>query len=176
VHIDAALRHEGFEARDGVAEGAALALDDVFEALLPVALEEGRPFERPELGPYAHLLEVVEHRFGEVRVRAIPVVFAVVEALGTCCLGWKSPSLDRIIGRGRRLPVVFEDVGNDAAGELGLAERQRLVDGLAVDGKVRRAPYPLVVPWRARVPLVSEVEPEGALADDWLEGEPFGAR
>src|SRR5262245_29540135 len=62
VHIGAALRHEGFEARGGVAEGGARALDDVFEALLPIALEEGCPFERPELGPDAHVLEVVEYR------------------------------------------------------------------------------------------------------------------
>ena len=50
VGIGAALHHERLQARGGVAEGAAGALDDVLVALLRVALEESRPLQRPQLG------------------------------------------------------------------------------------------------------------------------------
>src|SRR5215831_13065968 len=36
------------------------------------------------------------------------------------------------------------------------------------------APHPLVVPWRGRIPLVSEVDPECALAASRLVGESLG--
>ena len=58
---------------------------------------------------------------------------------------------------------------------LRVAERQRLVDGLAVDGQARRQPHALVVPWRLRVPLVGEVDPERRRDDGGLEGEPLRA-
>src|SRR5713226_9511132 len=129
VDIGASLDDESFKPGGGVAERAALALDEVLEALLRIALEEGRPLERPELGPDADLLDVVEHGLGQAGVRAVAVEFAGVEALRVARFGQQSPGLRRIVWRGRRLPVVFEDVRNDAAGELGLAERQSLVDG-----------------------------------------------
>ena len=62
------------------------------------------------------------------------------------------------------LPVILE-----------MAERQSLVDALAVDGQAGGEPHPLVVPWRLRVPLVGEVEPEWCLDDGRLQAEPLGA-
>src|SRR5712691_4581883 len=140
VDIGASLDDESLKPGGGVAERAALTLDEILEALLRIAFEEGRPLERPELGPDADLLDVVEHGLGQAGVRAVAVEFAGVEALRVARFGQQSPGLRRIVCRGRRLPVVFEDVRNDAAGELGLAERQSLVDGVAVDGEARRAP------------------------------------
>src|ERR1043166_2599827 len=68
VYISTAFCHEGLEASRRVAEQTALALDEIPEALLGVALEEGRPLERPQLAADTHLLEVVEHGFGEAGV------------------------------------------------------------------------------------------------------------
>jgi len=71
---------------------------------------------------------------------------------------------------GRAVPQTLGEPWARSAGELGVAEHLRLIDGLAVDCEARRAPYPLVVPWRARVPLVGEVEPVGAIADELAGG------
>src|SRR5262249_50763903 len=57
VDVGAALRHESFKTRGGVAEQAALALDEILERLLRVALEEGCPLERPQLAANAYFLE-----------------------------------------------------------------------------------------------------------------------
>src|SRR5262249_36849907 len=157
---------ERIKARGSVTKRATPDLDDVLEALLSIRLDEGGPLERPEFAADAHLLEVVEHGFGEAGIRAVAVIFAGVEALRVARLDQQSLGLDRIVGRSWQLPVVFENVRNDAASKLGLAERQSLIDGVAVDSDIRGAPHPLVMPRRLRVPLVGEVEPEGGLADD----------
>ena len=138
------------------------ALDDVLEALLRVALEEGGALERPQLGADADRLKVVDHRLGDVGVRGVAVVLAGVEAVGMTRLGQQLLGLGRIVHRSRRLPVIFESFRDDAAGHPGMAERQRLVDGLAVDRQAGRLPHALIMPRRFRVPLIGEVEPEWA--------------
>ena len=90
-------------------------------------------------------------------------------------LGQELLGLGRIVDGGRRLPVEVEGVGNDTSGDPGEAKGQCLVDGLVIDGQAGGEPHALVMPWRFRIPLVGEVEPECRLDDGRLEGEPLGA-
>src|SRR5262249_40877950 len=175
VDVRASLDHESLKTGSGVAEGTAAPLNEVLVALLRVSLEESRPLERSELRVNAHCLEVVEHGLGKVRVRGVAVVLAGVEAIRVTSVCQQLSGLGRIVYWGRRLPIVFEAVRDDAAGKLGVAKRQCLVDGLAVDGQAGRESHPLVVPWRLRVPLVGEIEPLRARGVYRLEGEPLGA-
>ena len=65
-----------------------------------------------------------------------------------------------------RLPEGFVTVRHDrVAGDLGIAERQRVIGAFAVDRPARSAPHPFVMPRRFRVPLVREIETEDALHD-----------
>jgi hypothetical protein len=48
-------------------------------SLLRVALEESCPLERPELGPNAHLLKVVEHGLGFLPLTPSATIFLLVE-------------------------------------------------------------------------------------------------
>ena len=91
-------------------------------------------------------------------------------------LGEQFFGLRRIVSRFLRLPIIFEDVGHErVAGQPRIAERQRLVDALAVDREAGGLAYPLVMPRRFRVPLLGESEPEGALDHRRLEAEPGSA-
>ena len=66
----------------------------------------------------------------------------------------------RIVRRRRRLPVEFEILRENAARQARIAERQRLVHRLEVQGEIGRLAHPPIVPRRLRIPLFREVEPE----------------
>ena len=67
-------------------------------------------------------------------------------------------------GLGRRLPEKVVAVRHDrVAGDLGVAERQRIVGALPVDRQAGGAPHPRVMPRRFWVPLVGEINAEDAL-------------
>src|SRR6185437_11935190 len=68
-------------------------------------------------------------------------------------------------------PIHVEAFRNDAAGDLGEAERQRLVDAVAIDRKARGPAHPLVMPWRLLIPLIDEGKPERRGNDDRLQRE-----
>jgi hypothetical protein len=55
--------------------------------------------------------------------------------------------LRRIVNRGRRLPIIGEGVGDDAVGDLAVAEEQRLVHAIAIDRQIGGLPHPQIVPW-----------------------------
>jgi hypothetical protein len=71
----------------------------------------------------------------------------------------------------KSLPGV-EHIRDDAVGELGKPESERLVDGVAVDREVGGPTDALVMPRRCRVPLLGEIEPERAWRVDRLERQP----
>jgi len=52
-------------------------------------------------------------------------MLAGVETIGIARLGEELLGLGRIVDRLRRLPEIFEGVGDDAAGDLRIAERNR---------------------------------------------------
>src|SRR5215472_7801966 len=172
IDIGAALDDKGLQPGRGVAERAAAAEDQVFELLVRIGLNNGRPFERPELEPDPHRLEIVEHRLGDIRIGRVAVELAAVEAVEMPRLGQQVFGLDRIVNRQRRLPEEVEREGDDAAGDLRVAERDRFVHALAVDRQASGAAHALVVPWRFRVPLVGEIDPLRRRRDDRLEGQP----
>src|SRR5437868_1894145 len=68
VDEHAALDDVRFEAGRGVAERAGAGLDDVFERLLGISFDEGRPLDRPQLRPYPDRLKIVQNRLADVRV------------------------------------------------------------------------------------------------------------
>ncbi len=156
IGIGAALDDESSEAGGGVAEGAAAALDDVLEFLLAPFFQKGRALDGSQPGADADLTEVVEHGLADIRIGGVAVVFASVEAVGMPRLCKQLPGLGRLVDRGGRLPKEFEAVRNQAAGQLRVAEGQRLVDALAVDRQARGLPHPRVVPGRFRVPLIDK--------------------
>ena len=80
IDVGAALRHECFKTCGGIAEAAARSLDQVLQPLLTVALIEGRPLERPQLGADAHRLQIVDHRLGEIGECAVARIVAGIEA------------------------------------------------------------------------------------------------
>ena len=92
-------------------------------------------------------MKVVEHRLGKVREGRVAIIVAGVEAVGEARVRQQPPCLGRIEYGGWRFPVEFEVVRDDAFGNFGIAEKQRLINGVAVDGKVCRPPHPFVVPW-----------------------------
>ena len=67
---------------------------------------------------------------------------------------------------------MLEGIWNDASGDLRVAERDRFIHGLAVNGEAGGLPRPLVVPRRLRVPLICEVDPERCRREDRFEGQP----
>src|SRR5215470_6261095 len=172
VDVGAVGDHEGLEASGRIAKGAAGRLDDVLELLLRVGLEEGGTLQRHELDLDAYRLEVVHHDLGEVRVGGVAIEVACVEAVRVAGVAEELLGARDVEDRGRRLPEELEVVGDDAAGDLGMAERQGLVDRGAVDGEAGGESDALVVPRRLRIPLIGEIEPEGRLDDSRLEGEP----
>src|SRR5262249_17063355 len=130
VDINAPLGDEGLHSRGGIAEGAARSLDQVFEALLSIPLEERRTLEWPELSLDANLREVVKHGLGKVGVGDIAIIFAGIEALREASLGQELLCLCRLIDGCRRLPVIVKVLRHDAAGDVGETQRQRLTDAL----------------------------------------------
>src|SRR5262249_36553951 len=124
----------------------ALCLDEIFEALLGVALEKRGALKRTELGADAYFLKAVEHGLAEVGVGGIAIVVACVEALGVARFRQERARFGGIVGRGRRRPEKLETIRDDAAGSSGVAERNRLVDGCAVDGEARGKANARIVP------------------------------
>ncbi len=80
-------------------------------------------------------------------------------------LGQQLLRLVRIVHRRRQLLVELEVLRNDAAGDVRMAERQRLVDRVVVERVFRGEPHPLVVPRRLRIPLLGEIQPIGRRTD-----------
>src|SRR5262249_42127916 len=122
-------------------------LDDMLQTLLGVALEKRSTLERTQLGADAHFLKVIEHGLAEVGVGAIAIVLARVEALGVAGFRQERARLGGIVGWARRRPIKLETIRDDAACQPGVAERDRLVDGCAVNGEVRRLANAFIVPW-----------------------------
>ena len=88
-------------------------------------------------------------------------------AAASSCLG-----LGRVVDRRRRLPVEIEPLGDDGvSGDFRVAQGQRLVGALAVDGEAGGLAHPHVVPRRLVVPLVGEIEAERALHHRRLQRE-----
>ena len=83
-----------------------------------------------------------------------------VEAARVPGLGEQLLGPGRVVGIGVERQRELERAGDDVAGEPGEAELLGLVERLAVDGQARREAHALVVPGRARLPLVAEVEEE----------------
>ena len=122
-------------------------------------LQECRPLERPHPGLDPDGQQVVEDRLGVGRwsTRRTRGRRHRSRSDSRPRRGAGAPSRRR--RRGRRLPEEFEAGGDDAAGDLGEAERHRLVDGLTVDRVGGGQAHAPVVPRRARLPLVHEVQP-----------------
>ena len=110
-------------------------LDDVLQLLVAVLLVERDTLQRPQLRPDADRTQVIVRCLGQVRVRAVAIVEAGIEAIGVSGLREKLLRLCGIVHRLRRLPEEFEIVRNQAAVDMRKAQRQRLIDRL-----VDRAP------------------------------------
>ena len=136
------------------------------------ALQEPGALDRHQLGTDTDFAEIVHHGLGDIGVGAVAVVFAGVEAAGITGFGKQLFSHCRIVNGGGGLPVIVEALRDDAAGQLGVAEGQRLVDAFAVDRQAGRFADPLVVPRRFRVPLVGKGQPERGRRIDRLQGQP----
>src|SRR5204862_1312971 len=119
----------------------------------------------------ADLARIVNHRATEIGVRAVAGILAGIETVGMPRLGQKLLYGGRVEDRLRRWPIKFEAVRYEAAGELGIAEGQCLVDAFTVDREVGGAPHSNIVPRRFRVPLVGKVKPERRRRVDRLQGE-----
>jgi hypothetical protein len=130
---------------------------------------------RPEPGANTHGVEIVEHGFAEVREGAVATIFARIKPVRITRFGQQLLRFGRIVDSGWRLPVEFEAIRDDAVGNPGVTERQRFIDGLAVDSETCGSPHPLVVPWRLGVPLLGEVEPGRQWGVDRFEGKPRSA-
>jgi hypothetical protein len=100
VGVGAALDGEGVEPGRRVAERAGRALDDVLQLLLGIGGEEGGALERPQLHADAGLLEVVDHRLGEIGVGGIAVVVAGIEAVAHAGVGQQLLRLGEVVHRG----------------------------------------------------------------------------
>src|SRR5215469_9095306 len=160
----------------GVAKSAGNGLDDVFECLLGVSLDEGGALDRPQLHPDANCLEVIEHSLADIGVGRVAKIAAAVEALRKTRLGEDLSGLLRVIDRGRRLPEELVIVRYDRIpGDERITEGQRQVEAVAVDRQAGGPPHPLVMPRRLLVPLIREVYVEYALNDRRLEGQAWCA-
>ena len=145
----AAFDELGLDAGRRIAKSARSGLDDVFELLLVVFLDEGGALDGTQPGADPDRRQIVDDRLADIRVRGVAVVIAGIEAAGVTGLGEQLFRLLRIVGGGlrRRLPEKFVAVGDDGvAGHLGIAEGQRVIRALAVDREARGASHPLVMP------------------------------
>src|SRR5438876_6907622 len=167
VDVGTAGGDERLEADRRIPEGAADAVDEILELLLLVRLEEARPLERPHSRSDSHRLEIagrgLAHRGGggvapEVsRVEPFRITRLAEELLGLC----------RIVGVCGRLPEEVEALGNDAPGDPREAERDRLVDGRAVDRVVGGEAHAPVRPRRLRVPTGRGTRASGSTRSAW---------
>src|SRR5438477_285533 len=125
--VGAAGRHEGLDARGGVAERGAAALDEPLELLLGPAPEEGDPFDRAQPHADAGRVEVIDDGLADVGDGGVTEVVAGVEAVGVAGLGEELPGPRRVVGEPGRLPVELEAARNDGPRDLGESQRVRLV-------------------------------------------------
>src|SRR5262249_35922994 len=153
IDVRASARDERLDPGGRVAEGPAAALDQPLELLLGISLEEGRALDGAELHSDADGVQVVDDGLapvGERSIEAIPGA-AAARIPGP---GEGLSRLVRVVGVSSRLPVELETRRDDAPGDLRIAQRLRLVDGLPVDREVRGEPHAPIVPRRLRVPLI----------------------
>src|SRR5262245_50514384 len=168
----AACNHLRLKAGRGVAEGARPGLDDVFEGLFGVGLEERDALNRPELGPDADRAETIYHRLADVGVRGIAIVVSGVEPFGMTSFAQQLLCLFTIVNRRGRLPEGFEIVANNrVSADKRMPKDERVVDAFAVNREARRTAHALIMPRRLRVPLLGKVEAERCLHDGGLEGQ-----
>src|SRR5207253_10444337 len=133
--------------------------------------ERCRALGGAEPGPDPDGLEVVDPALGESAVGDVAIVVPCVEDVGIAGLREELLGTGWIVGSGGRLPEELAGARDDAAVDPGKAQRLRLIDGLAIDGLRGGQPYAPIVPRRLRIPLLREIEPEGALDHLRLEAE-----
>ena len=171
-----ALHHQALQPCGRVAECARAVLNQVFIFFVGRALDERRPLDRAQFGTDANLPEVINDRFRDIGIGRIAEIQSRIETVRISGVGKQLLRLCRIVHRRRRLPVVFEHVGKDGRPcNVGKPHGQRFVDGLAVDREAGGEAHLWVVPWRFRVPLIREINAEGALHSHRFDTETGGA-
>src|SRR3989442_6334215 len=117
VGPDASGDDEGFDARGGVAGRRAARPHELLEALLLIALVEGRALERAQPGANADRHESVDHDLRRPRVHGVRGQLTRVEAAGIAGLGQELARPCRIGCIGRRLPEELEGAWDRARAE-----------------------------------------------------------
>jgi hypothetical protein len=122
-----------------------------------IGVEHGGPLEWPQLGANADTREIVEDCLGNIRVGGVAVELAGVKAARITRFCEQLLGLGGIVYRGlRRLPVKLEGFGNNASGDFRIAERDCVVNALAINRQARSPPNPFVTPLRFRIPLIGK--------------------
>src|SRR5215470_16181806 len=160
VGVSALRIHKSLSACGGTARSTNRRHNDPAELFVAPGGEKCGALHGAQAHPNPHGIEVIDHCFRDRRKPRVGCEVARIKAITIAGLGQELLGFLRIVGERFGLQGEVHHPWDNDSSRWTEPEARCLVDRLSIEGVIDGQTYTLIGPWRFRIPLLGELDPE----------------